>query len=109
MANNFTGKRLASGQAAIGSAVIYTVPANTKTYVKSIICTNLNGSSQAINIFINDGTADRDISHNATVTTLTTIKPITHDSALILNSGDSIKISASLGTVDYVVSGVEET
>lgn len=105
----FTAKTLADGQLADSEAAIYTVPENTKTYVRFLSLYNVSGSEQTITLWIRrNGGSSRKwrrfvLNENEQADAL-------GSAVLMLSAGDSIRAaSTNASSVDYVISGVEET
>jgi len=103
-----TGKQLADGQLAAAKATLYTTPAGTTTYVKSIICHNTHAANTNVAVLYvqPSGGTSRIIAKVA----LTPLDTLYVDDAIVLDTGDLIRGSATNATeVDYAVFGAEET
>jgi hypothetical protein len=101
-----TGQALGDGQLAAGEAVIYTVPAATTTYVKSIVFTN-TGAGQNVLVLLAryDGVNSRRLAKVA----LETDEQFYYDEALTLEATDEIRGHATnANEVDYILNGGEE-
>ena len=96
-----TGHSL-SGSAALTETTIYTVPADTTFYVKSINITNTTDDSQAFTLLF--GTIP--IAHNLNIPKY---GGAALDDTHVLAAASTIKLSASSTDVKYVISGVLET
>lgn len=101
------GQALADGQLPAAEAVIYTVPASTTTYMKSIICANTGGSINVVILYArNDGANSRRLIR----VPLETNEQLYFDEPLTLEASDEIRGEATnANEVDYVISGGEET
>lgn len=101
------GQALADGQLAAAEATIYTVPAATVAYVKSIVCQNTGAGQNIVQLWVrNDGANSRRIAY----ITLQTNEQFYYDEPLTLEATDLIRGAATnLNEVDYVVNGAEET
>lgn len=110
MANIFVAKRLASGQLPSTKTTLYTVPASTTAYVKFLSLANTSGSTtETILIFLHDGTASRRIAR-VVLAPNETSRVIEIGEAANLGATNLIEgQSTNATTVDYWISGVEET
>ncbi len=101
------GQALADGQLPNAEGVLYTVPANTTTYVKSIVCTNTGAGQNVVLLWVrNDGANSRRLIR----VPLETNEQLYFDEALTLEVADEVRGSATnAAEVDYVISGGEGT
>ena len=103
------GAALADGQlgaVAAPTPTIYTTPAGTTTYVKSIVCTN-TGAGQNVVVLATTRTG---VERRLIRVPLETNEQLYYNDALTLEAADIIQAEATnANEVDYVVSGAEET
>ena len=101
------GIALADGQLANAEAVIYTVPASTTAYIKSIICANTGAGQNVIELWVRlDGANSRRLIR----VPLETNEQLYFDDALTLEAADEIRGAATNATeVDYTIWGGEQT
>lgn len=105
----FAAKALGDGQLSDSQAAIYTCPLNTVAYVKSITLFNTGASIETVILWINRSGTPRKwrqyifgANEHADV--------LGGASSIILEAGDTIEaMTTTAGTVDYTISGVEET
>jgi hypothetical protein len=106
--NNITPLQLGQAAMTTSYATIYTVPANTRTYVKDIDVVNTTGSTIGIYISLvpSGGTAGTSnaLFYN-TPLPLNTI--VQWAGSQILNAGDTIQVKASAVGCTITVSGGE--
>lgn len=102
----FTAKVLADGQLANTKSTLYTVPAATRTYIKQLRLFS-TGANQTIIIQLNtSGTSRKYCQFFLTTNESATV----FDEPIMLVDGDLVEgHSTSATTVDYVLTGVEET
>lgn len=107
MSGTFTGKSLADGQVASTKGTIYTVPGSTVGYVRSITLFSNHASSQTVNLYVKrSGSTSRQLRRF----TLTQYESGYFDLPLVLAAGDVIEADTTNATsVDYLITGVEET
>jgi hypothetical protein len=110
MASVFTAKTLADGTLPNSLGTLYTVPADTKTYVKFFSLFNPNSTQQTVVIYLKkSGSTARRIrrfifeqNQSADV--------IEQGGSLQLSEGDVIQgVTTTASVVDYYITGVEET
>jgi len=102
-----TAKQLADGQLAASAAALYTAPASTTTYIKTITLDNTGAGANTCQLWLtpSGGTARR-----LAYVTLQANESFTMGSSLALDTGDAISGAATnANEVDYTVHGVEET
>lgn len=95
---------------ATGSTTLYTAPTLTTTLVKSLYISNITTSSIALDIVINkSGSAiNYNLISSASIPTQTSFQPISD--TLVLQTGDSIKISTTyISSSDTLLSYMEIT
>lgn len=105
----FTIKNLANGQLAAAEGSLYSVPAATAAIVKTITLVNNSAGAITINLYIlkSAGTSRRIIPVNMSLASGFSLET---DQEYTLGAADSIRGDASSATtVDFTVSGVEET
>lgn len=103
----FGAKVLADGQLADVQTTIYTVPASTKTYVRSLRILNTNAASQTIVVWLNTSGTSRKVSQFVLAQNEWAID---FDlDGLQLEDGDIVEGASTNPTaVDYVLMGIEE-
>ena len=105
--STFTTKALADGQLANSKGTVYTCPASTTAYIKSITVYNSNSTSETVTLWLNRTGTSR-VVFKATLTTGDYGEAL--DSVLVLEAGDIIQGQATTASmVDYTISVVEET
>jgi hypothetical protein len=107
---NLTPKNLYIGND--DASNVYTVSSNVGSYaiIKTVnICNTGNGAILCnIHIIPSGGAAG---SNNKLLSNLTVAvsETVSYDSSIVLNSGSSIYVDASIATATYTISGVEYT
>lgn len=101
-----TAKQLADGQLAATETTMYTVPALTTAYIKSIVLQNTGGGNNTIQLWVKPtGGTSRRIGYAVLATLYTHII----DEPLVLDAGDTLRGAATNATqVDFTVYGAEE-
>lgn len=106
--STFTAGSLADGQLETSETVIYTVPAATVAYLKTLLLFNTNAATQTIILWIkrSGGTARKwrqiSLAQNESADAL-------EGTNLQLSAGDSVEGSTTTGAaVDYTITGVVE-
>lgn len=100
------GAALAEGQLAGAEAAIYTVPAGTVAYVKSIICQNTGAGQNVVQLW----TRTDGVSRRIVYVPLETNEQLYFNEPLTMEAADTLRGAATNGAeVDYVVSGGEQT
>lgn len=100
----FTGITFAEGSVPAVAGTLWTVPAATTDYVKSIIFSNMSGSSVNVTLWKRSNSNDRQILQMI----LDAGETLAVEN-LLLAAGDSLKAVASVGTsIDYIAQGVRE-
>lgn len=102
-----TGQALADGQLAAAEAVIYTVPAATVAYIKSIVCQNTGAGQNVVELWVrNDGANSRRLIR----VPLETNEQLYFDEPLTMEAADEVRGAATnANEVDYIVNGAEGT
>ncbi len=100
------GTALADGQLPAAEGVLYTVPAGTITYIKSIICANTGAGQNVVLLYLRvDGVNSRRLIR----VPLETNEQLYFYPPLTLEAADEIRGEATNATeVDYVISGGED-
>ncbi len=108
MAGTFSIKALGDGQLAAAKGTLYTVPALTQTIIKSVTFVNTTAGALTVNLYTNTTGTSRqiipvDLSLGAGESMETSVD-------YTLEAGDLLEGDASSATsVDYTISGIEET
>ena len=98
-------KALADGQLPNAKGTLYTTPAATVTYVKSIICHNLNTTDETMFLCVNRTGTSRVLVQAV----LATKETLQFDEPLTLEAADIIEgMTTTASKVDYTISGAEE-
>jgi len=106
MAGTFVAKALGEGQVASAKGTIYTVPASTWAYIKSITFYNTNATTQTLNVYLKPGATSRQIRKIS----LAQYESYEFSIPYLLEAGDLIEADTTTATaVDYVITGIEET
>jgi len=101
----FAVTTFADGQLPSSAGTLWTVPAATSDYVKSVSFSNVSAGSVDMTLWVRIGANDRQIL-KATLAAGETI----YASDILLPTGESLKAVASAGAaIDYVAKGVRET
>ena len=110
MANNFkryTSRDVGTSAVTVGS---YTVAANTQTTAIGLTLSNTSNSAITVSAIHNDGANDTYIVKGATLPSGGSLIAIGGNQKVVLETGDSIKVSASANTsVDAILSVLEIT
>lgn len=107
MAGTFTVQVLADGQVASTPTALYTAASGVNVYIHNVNFVNVSGISQTVILYYQRTTA-REIGRAVLTTTGYRWEYLEHP--LHLEAGDSILASATADlSVDYIVTGVEET
>lgn len=102
----FAPKVLADGQLPATKGTLYTVPADTSAYLKSIICCNTGVGNNTIILYLKPGSTSRRI----TRIILATNEQYFFDESVALETGDLIEGEATNASeVDYIILGVIES
>tara|TARA_B100000424_G_C22895132_1_gene476133 strand:+ start:570 stop:902 length:333 start_codon:yes stop_codon:yes gene_type:complete len=110
MANAFktyASRGVGTSLTAIGS---HTVAGSTTETVIGMTVSNVTGSAVNVTVTYNDGANDTRIVKDAPVPTGGALTPIGGDQKIVLEVGDSIKVSSNTASsVDAVMSVLEQT
>ena len=110
MANAFktyASRGVGTSLTAIGS---HTVAGSTTETVIGMTVSNVTGSAVNVTVTYNDGSNDTRIVKDAPVPTGGALTPIGGDQKIVLEVGDSIKVSSNTASsVDAVMSVLEQT
>lgn len=105
-----TAKQLAEGQLPNAAAALYTVPADTTTYIKGMTLHNSDAATRTFTIWFRQA-----VTGNTRIIAYVALKSrytYQHPVETVLDAGDSIRgedDSAASDKVDYTISGAEET
>lgn len=106
MSGTFAPKVVAEGQVANSKGTLYTVPASTSFYCRSIHFYNSNAATQTLNLYLKPGSTSRQVRK----ITLAQYESYEIDTPFVLETGDLIEADTTTASaVDYVITGVEET
>lgn len=109
MSGTFTPKVMADGQVATSKGTLYTVPASTSAYVKSITFFNTNAATQTLNVYLKPGATSRQI-RRVSLAQYESYDVLDGLGPIVLETGDLIEADTTTGTaVDFIITGVEET
>jgi hypothetical protein len=104
MANTFAPNGI-DGQLPSSKGTLYTTPASTSAYVRSMTFVNTNAATQTITIY-KKSTTSRAIA----VFTLAQNERLYLDEPMVLETGDLIEaVTTTAAAVDYTISLVEES
>ena len=110
MANTFlrkTSRNVGTSAATVGS---YTVGGSTHTTIIGLTCANTTTSAITVNVQHNDGSNDTFLVKAATVPAGSSIVIVGGDQKVVLQTGDSIKVTSSAASsVDVMMSILEIT
>lgn len=105
MAGTFIPNRLADGQLPSSVGALYTVPGVTKSYVKFFNLHNRGPGTQIIIVYVNTR-----IWRRIELLVNESYNMLEEDRSLELSPGDAVRgETTNANTVDYVITGVEET
>tara|TARA_Y100001938_G_C8059616_1_gene416415 strand:- start:287 stop:619 length:333 start_codon:yes stop_codon:yes gene_type:complete len=110
MANAFktyASRGVGTSLTAIGS---HTVASSTTETIIGMTVSNVTGSAVNVTVTYNDGANDTNIVKNAPIPTGGALTPIGGDQKIVLEVGDSIKVSSNTASsLDAVMSVLEQT
>lgn len=110
MANTFlrkTSRSVGTSPASVGG---YTVGASTATTVIGLTCANTITTAITVDVVHNDGTNDTYIVKGATVPSGGSLVVVGGDQKVVLEAGDSVKVTSSDATsCDVIMSILEIT
>lgn len=108
MANTFYRKlsrNIGTSNVAVGS---YTVGSSITTVVVGLTVCNVSGSTISVDIALNDGSNDYFIVKGAPISAGGSIVPIGGEQKIVLNTGDSIKVTSDASSsADAILSIME--
>lgn len=102
-----TPKLLGEGQLLASKSTIYTVPADTRTIIRTITLAHVAGGTQTINLYVKtSGGTSRRVSRAVIET-----DEFAHEEDIgTLEPGDEIEAdSTNAASTDYTIHGVEQT
>lgn len=106
----FVGNILATGQLPAAKAALYTVPVATHAYIKFINAHNTGGGSEALFFYTKKSGGTSKVLARGTLAANEQLRPVETDETLNLGPGDQIEgHTTTAATVDFVITGVEET
>ena len=107
----YSGKILAEGQLPNAKGTLYTCPALTVTYIKFMAVTNEVGAgTELVVIYVKKSGSTSRVVCNGTLEEKEMIRVLDDGETLELSAGDLIEGETTTATtVDYVITGVEET
>jgi hypothetical protein len=106
----FTGSILANGQLPNAKGTLYTVPALTNAFVKFINAYNSGGGTEAVKFYVKKSAGTSRVLAVGTMATKEQLRAIDKDETLNLAAGDVIEgETTTAATVDYLITGVEQT
>ena len=110
MPNTFlrkTSRNVGTSAATVGS---YTVGSSTQTTIIGLTCANTTTSAITVDVQHNDGSNDTFLVKAATVPAGASIVSVGGDQKVVLQTGDSIKVTSSAASsVDVMMSILEIT
>lgn len=113
MAGTFTPKVLFEGQLPNSKTTLYTVPALTKAYITSMVCTNTNTGIEDVIIYYKPGSTSRAMYSGALAASLgggLLGGKLLVTQGDVLEAGDLIEgVTTTAAKVDCVIMGIEET
>lgn len=110
MSGTFTGKSLADGQLASTKGTIYTTPASTVAYVKFLSCHNTGSTTETVIIYVKRSGSSSRVIGRAVLQGNEHCRFIDKDETITLAAGDLVEgVTTTATTVDFVITGVEET
>jgi len=103
---SMTGKLLADGQVANSEGAIYTVPASSIAYIKSVSFHNTNAATQTLILYVRNGAGSSRV-----VARWSLLQDETgfYNGSIALEDGDTLRaVTTTASAVDYVITGVLE-
>lgn len=102
---NYTQRNVGTSAVAVGS---YTVPASTETTVIGLSVANVTAGTVKATVVHNDGSNDTRIVKDAEILAGSSLIVVGGDQKLVLETGDSVKVSSDTATsLDVVMSILE--
>lgn len=109
MANFFKRQLSTSIGATLQAVGNYTVPANNTTTAIGLSIANTSNVGVTVDVTLNNTSADIYIVKSAPVSVGGALVAIGGDQKVVLEAGDSIKVKATSGNVDAILSILETT
>jgi len=101
------GANLADGQLANAETDMYTVPADTRAYVKSIVCSNTGAGDNTVTLYL---TPSGGTSRRIVYAILASGSTLYYDEPTTLDAADKIRgYATNAAEVDYIISGGTES
>jgi hypothetical protein len=106
----FTGSILANGQLPNAKTTLYTVPALTRAYVKFINAFNTGAGAETVLFYLKKAAGTSRILGRAVLAQNEQSRVVDKEETLNLGPGDVIEGQTTTATtVDYLITGVEES
>jgi hypothetical protein len=106
----FVGNILANGQLPNAKGTLYTVPALTTAYVKFVNAHNTGGGSETVLFYVKKSAGTSRVLARAVLATNEQSRAVDKEETITLGAGDQIEgQTTTAATVDYLITGVEET
>lgn len=106
----FTAGTLADGQAATSLTAIYTVPADTVAYIKSLSLYNTNAAEQTVGMKITRSGSSSRFYRQFVLAQNESADAVSPGTSIQLSAGDVISLITTTATaLDYLLTGVLET
>ena len=105
--STFAGKLSANGQVSNSEGAIYTVPALTTAYIKSMTFTHSSATPQTLIIYIRKGAGTSRVIFRAVMLEDYSLE---YDGSFALEAGDTVRAQTTTASVmDYTITGIEES
>lgn len=108
MANDFKRKlsrNVGTSAVTVGS---YTVAANTQVTIIGLTCSNKTASAITVDVALHDGSNDYFMVKSATVPSGGSLVVVGGDQKVVLETGDSVKVTSSAANSSDVIMGILE-
>ena len=108
MANDFKRKlsrNVGTSAVTVGS---YTVPANTQVTIIGLTCSNKTASAITVDVALHDGSNDYLMIKGGTVPSGGSLIVVGGDQKVVLETGDSVKVTSSAASSSDVIMGILE-
>jgi hypothetical protein len=108
MANDFKRKlsrNVGTSAATVGS---YTVAANTQVTIIGLTCSNNTASAITVDVALHDGSNDHFMIKGGTVPSGGSLIVVGGDQKVVLETGDSVKVTSSAASSCDVIMGILE-